>query len=169
MPRITTSTQPPWDTTTDKFWREKTYSKIIYNKIVICVIIICIQLVLLDLLSSFSPNSLSLSSPSLFSLGPLGGAFEVKRHSFFTEVDWNSLLRQKAEFIPHLESEEDTSYFDSKSAGDTATVCFHLRKTLFNKIAQIVTIFLCDLSIPFYLDNHKERQYYCMIRVYIFR
>ncbi|MEQ2185949.1 hypothetical protein GOODEAATRI_023462, partial [Goodea atripinnis] len=40
------------------------------------------------------------------------GAFEVKQHSFFAEVDWNSLLRQKAEFIPHLESEEDTSYFD---------------------------------------------------------
>uniref|UniRef100_A0A3B4ZB85 Microtubule associated serine/threonine kinase 1b n=1 Tax=Stegastes partitus TaxID=144197 RepID=A0A3B4ZB85_9TELE len=31
------------------------------------------------------------------------------------EVDWNSLLRQKAEFIPHLESEEDTSYFDTRS------------------------------------------------------
>ncbi|XP_022623197.1 microtubule-associated serine/threonine-protein kinase 1-like [Seriola dumerili] len=44
-----------------------------------------------------------------------GGAFEVKQHSFFTEVDWNSLLRQKAEFIPHLESEEDTSYFDTRS------------------------------------------------------
>ncbi|XP_022046322.1 microtubule-associated serine/threonine-protein kinase 1 isoform X2 [Acanthochromis polyacanthus] len=44
-----------------------------------------------------------------------GGAFEVKQHSFFTELDWNSLLRQKAEFIPHLESEEDTSYFDTRS------------------------------------------------------
>ncbi|XP_069005506.1 microtubule-associated serine/threonine-protein kinase 1-like isoform X2 [Embiotoca jacksoni] len=44
-----------------------------------------------------------------------GGAFEVKQHSFFTEVDWNSLLRQKAEFIPNLESEEDTSYFDTRS------------------------------------------------------
>uniref|UniRef100_A0A8C5AS73 non-specific serine/threonine protein kinase n=1 Tax=Gadus morhua TaxID=8049 RepID=A0A8C5AS73_GADMO len=44
-----------------------------------------------------------------------GGAFEVKQHSFFLEVDWNSLLRQKAEFIPNLESEEDTSYFDTRS------------------------------------------------------
>ncbi|XP_056143660.1 microtubule-associated serine/threonine-protein kinase 1-like [Lampris incognitus] len=44
-----------------------------------------------------------------------GGPFEVKQHSFFSEVDWNSLLRQKAEFIPHLESEEDTSYFDTRS------------------------------------------------------
>uniref|UniRef100_A0A672H2R6 non-specific serine/threonine protein kinase n=1 Tax=Salarias fasciatus TaxID=181472 RepID=A0A672H2R6_SALFA len=44
-----------------------------------------------------------------------GGAFEVKQHPFFTELDWNTLLRQKAEFIPHLESEEDTSYFDTRS------------------------------------------------------
>ncbi|XP_057699659.1 microtubule-associated serine/threonine-protein kinase 1 isoform X3 [Corythoichthys intestinalis] len=44
-----------------------------------------------------------------------GGAFEVKEHPFFTELDWNSLLRQKAEFVPHLESEEDTSYFDTRS------------------------------------------------------
>ncbi|XP_017285982.1 microtubule-associated serine/threonine-protein kinase 1 isoform X2 [Kryptolebias marmoratus] len=44
-----------------------------------------------------------------------GGAFEVKEHSFFSGLDWNSLLRQKAEFVPHLESEEDTSYFDTRS------------------------------------------------------
>lgn len=49
----------------------------------------------------------------MFAPLPTGGAFEVKEHPFFTELDWNSLLRQKAEFIPHLESEEDTSYFDS--------------------------------------------------------
>uniref|UniRef100_A0A4W5PNW9 non-specific serine/threonine protein kinase n=1 Tax=Hucho hucho TaxID=62062 RepID=A0A4W5PNW9_9TELE len=55
-----------------------------------------------------------LQTNPLFRLGT-GGAFEVKQHSFFTELDWNSLLRQKAEFIPHLESEEDTSYFDTRS------------------------------------------------------
>ncbi|XP_027034738.2 microtubule-associated serine/threonine-protein kinase 1 isoform X2 [Tachysurus fulvidraco] len=44
-----------------------------------------------------------------------GGAYEVKQHSFFYDLDWNSLLRQKAEFIPQLESEEDTSYFDTRS------------------------------------------------------
>uniref|UniRef100_A0A671RJ83 Microtubule associated serine/threonine kinase 1b n=1 Tax=Sinocyclocheilus anshuiensis TaxID=1608454 RepID=A0A671RJ83_9TELE len=42
-------------------------------------------------------------------------AFEVKQHPFFCDLDWSSLLRQKAEFIPHLESEEDTSYFDTRS------------------------------------------------------
>ncbi|KAM4548676.1 microtubule-associated serine/threonine-protein kinase 2 isoform 7-T7 [Odontesthes bonariensis] len=44
-----------------------------------------------------------------------GGAYEVKQHPFFTDLDWNSLLRQKAEFIPQLESEDDTSYFDTRS------------------------------------------------------
>uniref|UniRef100_A0A672NA26 non-specific serine/threonine protein kinase n=1 Tax=Sinocyclocheilus grahami TaxID=75366 RepID=A0A672NA26_SINGR len=44
-----------------------------------------------------------------------GSAFEVKQHRFFTDLDWNSLLRQKAEFIPQLESEDDTSYFDTRS------------------------------------------------------
>ncbi|XP_030064226.1 microtubule-associated serine/threonine-protein kinase 2 [Microcaecilia unicolor] len=44
-----------------------------------------------------------------------GSAFEVKQHLFFKDLDWNGLLRQKAEFIPQLESEDDTSYFDTRS------------------------------------------------------
>ncbi|XP_061604011.1 microtubule-associated serine/threonine-protein kinase 4 isoform X4 [Phyllopteryx taeniolatus] len=44
-----------------------------------------------------------------------GGAAEVKQHPFFHHLDWNGLLRQKAEFIPQLESEDDTSYFDTRS------------------------------------------------------
>uniref|UniRef100_A0A672KRD3 non-specific serine/threonine protein kinase n=1 Tax=Sinocyclocheilus grahami TaxID=75366 RepID=A0A672KRD3_SINGR len=44
-----------------------------------------------------------------------GGTYEVKHHQFFHSLDWNSLLRQKAEFIPQLESEDDTSYFDTRS------------------------------------------------------
>lgn len=43
-----------------------------------------------------------------------GGAAEVKQHPFFLGLDWNGLLRQKAEFIPQLDAEDDTSYFDSK-------------------------------------------------------
>eukprot|EP00075_Anas_platyrhynchos_P013234 XP_027302487.1 microtubule-associated serine/threonine-protein kinase 4 [Anas platyrhynchos] len=48
-------------------------------------------------------------------LGQWCGAYEVKQHQFFRSLDWNSLLRQKAEFIPQLESEDDTSYFDTRS------------------------------------------------------
>uniref|UniRef100_A0A8C5RQL6 non-specific serine/threonine protein kinase n=1 Tax=Laticauda laticaudata TaxID=8630 RepID=A0A8C5RQL6_LATLA len=44
-----------------------------------------------------------------------GGAHEVKYHPFFHHLDWNGLLRQKAEFIPQLEAEDDTSYFDTRS------------------------------------------------------
>lgn len=44
----------------------------------------------------------------------IGGAHEVKEHIYFGAVDWNSLLRQKAEFVPQLSNEDDTSYFDSK-------------------------------------------------------
>ncbi|CAH1393247.1 unnamed protein product [Nezara viridula] len=43
-----------------------------------------------------------------------GGPHEVKEHPYFLGVDWNSLLRQKAEFVPQLENDEDTSYFDSR-------------------------------------------------------
>ncbi|CAN8004347.1 unnamed protein product [Ixodes hexagonus] len=44
-----------------------------------------------------------------------GGAHEVREHPFFRDVDWDSLLRQKAEFVPQLEDEEDTSYFDTRT------------------------------------------------------
>ncbi|MGH0166511.1 UNVERIFIED_CONTAM: hypothetical protein FKN15_052539 [Acipenser sinensis] len=43
------------------------------------------------------------------------GTFEVKQHPFFYGLDWNGLLRHKAEFIPQLEAEDDTSYFDTRS------------------------------------------------------
>ena len=55
-----------------------------------------------------------------------GGAFEVKEHFYFiggefggavgsSSVDWTSLLRMKADFIPQLEDEDDTSYFDTRT------------------------------------------------------
>ncbi|XP_022235702.1 microtubule-associated serine/threonine-protein kinase 2-like [Limulus polyphemus] len=44
-----------------------------------------------------------------------GGAHEVKEHPFFIGMDWESLLRQKAEFVPQLDHEEDTSYFDTRA------------------------------------------------------
>ncbi|XP_073999406.1 microtubule-associated serine/threonine (MAST) protein kinase dop isoform X1 [Rhodnius prolixus] len=43
-----------------------------------------------------------------------GGPHEVKEHPYFHGLDWNSLLRHKAEFVPQLDHEEDTSYFDSR-------------------------------------------------------
>eukprot|EP00250_Pteridium_aquilinum_P011958 c20416_g1_i1 orf=749-4627(-) len=42
------------------------------------------------------------------------GAAEVKRHSFFKDINWDTLARQKAAFIPTPESPHDTSYFTSR-------------------------------------------------------
>ena len=58
--------------------------------------------------------SLLLQHSSLERLGS-GGAGEVKDHRFFDTISWHGLLRQKAEFVPQLEHDEDTSYFDSTS------------------------------------------------------
>jgi len=44
----------------------------------------------------------------------LNGVNGVKEHDFFVTVDWERLLRQKAQFVPELSGEDDTSYFDSK-------------------------------------------------------
>ncbi|XP_036997917.2 microtubule-associated serine/threonine-protein kinase 3 isoform X5 [Artibeus jamaicensis] len=43
-----------------------------------------------------------------------GGTHEVKQHPFFWTLDWAGLLRHKAEFVPQLEAEDDTSYFDTR-------------------------------------------------------
>ena len=43
-----------------------------------------------------------------------GGSMEVKRHPFLQDVCWEDLLRQKAGFVPQLDGEEDTSYFDTR-------------------------------------------------------
>ncbi|CAL5404887.1 unnamed protein product [Camellia sinensis] len=41
------------------------------------------------------------------------GATEVKRHPFFKDINWDTLARQKAMFIPSAEP-NDTSYFTSR-------------------------------------------------------
>lgn len=61
-----------------------------------------------------SPENIIHTDYSSVFISSAGGAAEVKQHQFFHNLDWNSLLRQKAEFIPQLESEDDTSYFDSE-------------------------------------------------------
>lgn len=62
-------------------------------------------------------NKLLCSDP-LIRLGssPKGGAREVMRHSFFDDLDWESLLQQKAELTASLYGKglEDTIYVDSE-------------------------------------------------------
>lgn len=59
---------------------------------------------LIDKLLTEDPNS---------RLGANGSA-EVKRHPFFKNINWDTLARQKAAFVPTPESPHDTSYFTSR-------------------------------------------------------
>ncbi|CAL0329446.1 unnamed protein product [Lupinus luteus] len=56
-------------------------------------------------------NKLLIESP-VQRLGATG-AVEVKRHAFFKDINWDTLARQKAMFIPSTEA-LDTSYFMSR-------------------------------------------------------
>ncbi|XP_047339412.1 probable serine/threonine protein kinase IREH1 isoform X2 [Impatiens glandulifera] len=42
------------------------------------------------------------------------GASEVKQHPFFRDINWDTLARQKAAFIPDSGNDLDTSYFTSR-------------------------------------------------------
>ncbi|KAG4303206.1 hypothetical protein PCK1_000544 [Pneumocystis canis] len=44
------------------------------------------------------------------------GPDEVKRHSFFSGINWNTLLDEDASFVPVLSDLENTEYFDSRGA-----------------------------------------------------
>lgn len=46
-------------------------------------------------------------------LGHFGSA-EVKAHPWFAGLDWDNLAQAKAAFVPHLDSDTDTTYFAPK-------------------------------------------------------
>ena len=55
------------------------------------------------------------------------GFFQVKKHLYFENMDWSNLLRQKAQFVPQLDDDEDTSYFDSMFVATCISVSvYHL-------------------------------------------
>lgn len=74
-----------------------------------------------------------------------GGSHEVKEHPYFYGVNWNSLLRQKAEFVPQLINDEDTSYFDSKYS---ETYHYNINCTL------LIICFFCNISARMDRYNH---------------
>jgi serine/threonine kinase 38 len=43
----------------------------------------------------------------------INGADEIKKHPFFRGINWENLKKTKASFIPELNSEWDTRYFDT--------------------------------------------------------
>ncbi|KAJ5153582.1 CheY-like superfamily [Penicillium coprophilum] len=46
---------------------------------------------------------------------PNGGA-EICSHSWFSDINWDTLLEDKAQFVPNIENPEDTEYFDARGA-----------------------------------------------------
>jgi len=50
------------------------------------------------------------------------GAAEVQKHSFLADVEWDVLFESEAPFVPTLEDEQDTFYFDDDLKGDNRTV-----------------------------------------------
>ncbi|KAJ5592010.1 uncharacterized protein N7459_002379 [Penicillium hispanicum] len=46
---------------------------------------------------------------------PNGGA-EIRHHPWFSDINWDTLLEDKAQFVPTLENPEDTEYFDARGA-----------------------------------------------------
>lgn len=44
----------------------------------------------------------------------LENAEKLREHRFCSSIDWTNLLREKGEFVPVLESPDDTSYFDTR-------------------------------------------------------
>ncbi|TIB73070.1 hypothetical protein E3Q06_01294 [Wallemia mellicola] len=44
------------------------------------------------------------------------GAWEVKSHPFFADIDWEKLMTMEAAFIPDAANPEDTDYFDPRGA-----------------------------------------------------
>ena len=52
-----------------------------------------------------------------------GGASELKEHPWFAGLDWDNLARAKAAFVPQLDCESDTSYFDFKEVRSMGSLC----------------------------------------------
>ena len=48
---------------------------------------------------------------------------QVKLHPWFADLNWGSLSRTKAAFIPALESETDVSYFEARKPVRTNRRC----------------------------------------------
>ncbi|KAF7594985.1 rim15, signal transduction response regulator [Aspergillus hancockii] len=46
---------------------------------------------------------------------PNGGA-QIRSHSWFLDINWDTLLEDKAQFVPNIENPEDTEYFDARGA-----------------------------------------------------
>jgi serine/threonine-protein kinase RIM15 len=44
------------------------------------------------------------------------GSAEIRAHPWFLDINWDTLLEDKAQFVPNIENPEDTEYFDARGA-----------------------------------------------------
>lgn len=44
------------------------------------------------------------------------GGEEIRSHAWFRDINWDTLLEDEAQFVPHPENPEDTEYFDARGA-----------------------------------------------------
>ncbi|KAL2182899.1 hypothetical protein L209DRAFT_746686 [Thermothelomyces heterothallicus CBS 203.75] len=44
------------------------------------------------------------------------GGEEIRNHSWFSDINWDTLLQDEAQFVPQPENPEDTEYFDARGA-----------------------------------------------------
>jgi serine/threonine protein kinase len=85
--------------------------------------------------SDLSPQAKDLIS-KLLTLSPeerLGynGAAELKNHPFFADINWDTILTQKAPFIPKLEDPESTAYFQRIKISKRSSNLFLAREARF--------------------------------------
>jgi microtubule-associated serine/threonine kinase len=94
-------------------------------------------------------------------LGTLGGAHEIRLHPFCSCINWHTLLREKADFVPVLESPDDTSYFDTRqdrykhSDGDDdqpSNITNNDSDSLFASFSSVSMKYVSELS-----GVHKQR------------
>lgn len=92
-----------------------------------------------------------------------GGSHEVKEHPYFYGVNWNSLLRQKAEFVPQLVNDEDTSYFDSKYQRYCDiirifySICEYLKSMLNSYNNDLIFCFISIIEIHYNISARMDR------------
>lgn len=46
----------------------------------------------------------------------MSGGEEIRSYSWFSDINWDTLLKDEAQFVPAPENPEDTEYFDSRGA-----------------------------------------------------
>eukprot|EP00268_Persea_americana_P062259 TRINITY_DN7973_c2_g1_i2.p1 TRINITY_DN7973_c2_g1~~TRINITY_DN7973_c2_g1_i2.p1 ORF type:complete len:178 (+),score=30.61 TRINITY_DN7973_c2_g1_i2:162-695(+) len=86
------------------------------------------------------------------------GAGEVKRNPFFKNINWDSLARQKAAFIPVADDAYDTSYFTSRLGWNPADAYIHATTGAsdFDDMTDSSTISCCSSSLSNQLDGDGD-------------